>query len=360
MRLFKAWVRIVSGATHTILKIPIAKIKIPEVRARSQFTDEQLEFLKASLGKYGLLSYPIVRPLPDGSFELIDGEHRVKTAQEQGIQEIECLVLQADDRDAAIINILMNVARGQQDPLGIAVAIDKAVKAGMPYEEIAKIFNRSVSWVKFYHSLLELPEEYQQALREGKLTVSHIREAARLQDPYEIDNALRTAINLGWNATTLKHYVDNRLEQLRAHYETCKETGIVTPPPPPEPEKLVKYSQCLICGRMVPRENIYLPATCQDCYQLARYVVQNCGTGNEAMQYIYQALMHYNTFLQMQQQYLIQQQYQQMAPKAPSSQASVGHPPAGPQQPQQQEIPMTPQQKKNAIQHGQGAPESEL
>ena len=111
---------------------------------------------------------------------------------------------------------------------------------------------------------------------------------------------------------------------------------------------------------MVPRENIYLPATCQDCYQLARYVVQNCGTGNEAMQYIYNALMHYNTFLQMQQQYLIQQQYQQMAPKAPSPQASVGHPPAAQAAPQPQQQEMTPQKQRAAIAPSQAEPESEL
>ena len=89
-----------SGAPHKIMKITIDKIVIPEVRARSQFTEEQIQFLKASLGKYGLLSYPIVRPLADGNFELIDGEHRVRTAREQGIEEIECLVLEADDKDA--------------------------------------------------------------------------------------------------------------------------------------------------------------------------------------------------------------------------------------------------------------------
>ena len=348
-----------SGTPHTIVRISVDRIVIPEVRARSQFTEEQLQFLKASLGKYGLLSYPIVRPLQDGNYELIDGEHRVRTAKEQGIEEIECVVLPADDKDAAIINILMNVARGQQDPLGIAIAIDKAVKAGMSYEEIAKIFNRSEQWVKFYHNLLELPEEYQNALREGKLTVSHIREAMRLPDLYEIDNALRTAINLGWNASTLKHYVENRLEQLRAHYESCREAGVVTPPPPPEPEKLVRYSQCLICGRMVPREQIYLPATCSDCYNLVRYVVQNVGTGKEAMNYIYQALMHYNTFLQMQQQYLIQQQYQAMMPKQPSLQPSLGHPPAGPGEMQQEELPMPPQRRRAAIQHEQAELETE-
>jgi len=350
----------VSGNPHTIVKIPVDRVVIPEVRARSQFTEEQLEFLRASLGKFGLLSYPLVRKLPDGSYELIDGEHRIKAAKEKGMNEIEVIVLDADDKDAAIINILMNVARGQQDPLGIAVAIDRALKAGMSYDEIAKVFNRSEQWVKFYHSLLELPEEYQQALRDGRLTVSHIREALRLPDLYEVDAALKTALNLNWNATTLKHYVENRLEQLRAHYETCERTGVIAPPPPPEPEKLVKYTQCLVCGRMVPRDKIVIPTTCEECYTLARYVIQNCGTGEQAMNLIYQALMHYQTFIQMQQQYLIQQQMQKIMMPAQQQTPTQPYPQPFTEQQQPQGLGLPQQQQKRPKLPREHALENEL
>lgn len=291
-----------------IRKIKISDIIIPEVRARSRFTDEQLEFLKQSLGKFGVLSYPIVRPLNNGKYELVDGEHRIKAAREQNLEEVECVVLPADERDAALINILMNAARGTQDPIGIAVAIDKALKAGMSIPEVAKVFNRSEHWVKLYHSLLDLPEVYRKALEEGKLTVSHIREAGRLPDIYELDAALQTALKLNWPASVLKNYVDNRLEQLRVHREQVQATGIETPPPPPEPEKLVKYGQCLICGRMVPRDKLYLPSTCEDCYQLEKYIVSNIGTGKEAMDYIYTAINHYQAYLRYQQQFMAEQQ----------------------------------------------------
>lgn len=295
-----------------VTKIPLDKIVIPERRARSTFTEEQLELLKASMQKFGLVSYPIVRPLEDGRFELIDGEHRIQAAREAGLTEVECLVLPADAKDAAMLNILMNLARGEQDPIGIAIAIDNALKAGASYEEIAKAFNRSEQWVKFYHSLLELPEEYQQALKEKKLTVSHIREALRLPTLEEIDAALQTAMRLNWPVSVLKHYVDNRLEELKRH-QAAVEAGLVEgPPPPPEPERLVKYSQCLICGRMVERERVYLPACCDECYQLAQYAVHLFGTGRDAMTKMYNAAMCYQSFQQQMQQLAMQAAVQQV------------------------------------------------
>jgi len=322
----------------SLRKVKIEDIVIPEVRARSRWTEEQIELLRASLGKFGVLQAPLVRPLPDGKFELIDGENRIKTAKEQGLEEIDVYIVEMDDKDASIANIMLNVARGRQDPIGVAVAIKKALDAGASVEEVAKAFNRTPHWVKFMASLLGLPKEYQKALEEGRLTVSHIREAMRLPDPYEIDAALQTAMRLNWPATVLKNYVDNRLEQLRRHAQTVEETGVATPPPPPEPEKLVKYAQCLVCGRMVPREQIYLPATCKDCYELAQYIVQNVGTGQKAMNFLYQALTNYQAFLHYQQQFMAQKQMEYS-----------GYPPQIPQQSmtdtiQSNQTPQFPQQ----------------
>lgn len=302
----------------SLRRIPIDRITIPEARARSKWTDEQLSFLRASIGRYGILQFPIVRQVSPDSFELIDGESRLKAAREQGLSEIDCYIVDMSPKDAAITNLLMNVARGEQDPMGMAVALKNASDAGMSIEEMAKAVNRSEGWVRFMISLLDLPEIYQEALRDGKLNVSHIREALRLRDPVEIDAALRSAIRLEWTASTLKNYVDNRIDQLEKHAQMVKATGIMAPPPAPEPESLVRYSQCLVCGKMVMKESILLPSTCSDCYNLARYIVTQIGTGQEAMNYIYQAVNHYIAFLTYQQQMFAQQQMAQTGFRPPT------------------------------------------
>lgn len=322
----------------SLVEIPVDSIRIPEERARSRWTEEQLEFLKASLSRFGVVQFPIVRKLPDGSYELIDGENRIRTAKELGQKSIKCYVVGMSDYDAYLLNLLMNVARGEQDPIGMAIALKKAIDSGMSIEDCAKVVNRSEQWVKFMVSLLDLPEVYQEALKEGKLNVTHIKEAMRLPDLYEIDAALQTAIRLNWPASVLKNYVDNRLAQLKAHQRSVEETGVMTPPPPPQPEELVKYSQCLVCGRMVPRQQIYLPATCSDCYQLAQYVVSQVGTGQDGMTYIYNALSHYHAFLQYQQQFMIQKQMEYS-----------GYPPHMPQQPNPNVAPPA-QKPKQAMQ----------
>jgi len=58
------------------MKVDVDKIDVPPERARARYTPEQQAFLRASLGKYGQLSDILVRPLPNGRYELVDGESR--------------------------------------------------------------------------------------------------------------------------------------------------------------------------------------------------------------------------------------------------------------------------------------------
>ncbi|TET11373.1 MAG: chromosome partitioning protein ParB, partial [Candidatus Thorarchaeota archaeon] len=56
------------------MKVKISDIVIPEQRARSSWSEEQKQMLEGAVKEYGQLSDPLVRPLPEGKYELVDGE----------------------------------------------------------------------------------------------------------------------------------------------------------------------------------------------------------------------------------------------------------------------------------------------
>jgi len=269
------------------VKVKVSDIVVPDERARARYTEEQRAFLRASLGKYGQLSDILVRPLSDGRYELVDGESRLKELMEKGAIDVEVKVLHLDDKDASMVNLLMNVARGEQDPMGSSYAISKALESGMSEDDIAAATGHTKDWVRFMHGLQKLPPVYQDALKEGRLLVTHVREALRLPDLNEADAALTAAMDLGWNTAVMHNYVNNRLTEYEAARAKSESMGVPVPPPPPEPARLVKYGQCLIHGGMVPREEIHLPSICTGCYELAKYVTSQFGTGDEGMQAIF-------------------------------------------------------------------------
>lgn len=271
-------------------KIPIDKIKIPEVRADSLMTEEQKEFLRASIEKYGITDPILVRPIEGGFFELIYGKNRVLQAKEQGLAEIDALVSSVSNKDAVMLHLAENLARGKTEPISVAKVLKKAVDSGATEEEIAKNTGHTVGWVKFYLSLLGLPEVYQKAITNGRLSLESLKVCSQLKELNEVDACLSTVVRLGWSSTQAADYVRRRSVELAMAEEKSKELGRPVEAPEPKPEELIAYDECSACKRRFPKGEVMMRILCPDCNNLLEYVLDMCGGPKEAMKEIYKAL----------------------------------------------------------------------
>jgi len=320
-------------------EIEIEKIIIPEQRARATFTDEQWQELKASIEKNGFNIPILVKDNGDGTYELIDGEHRIQIVKEMGWEKIPAVITDADEKKATLLNILANTARGTQNPMDVAEALKRAADAGADIKELASATGHTEFWVKLYLALNDLPDVYKEALRRGDLKVGHIQEAMRLGDSLEVDAALKTVLDLGWSVKVLKYYVDQRLAELEALRQAGQD-GIVAPPPTPEQaEEYVNYGDCMFCHRKHRREELMMPVMCPDCRSLLEYILSQLGDPREALQTCYNALSYYFDMLNQQKK---QQQVQQMISQQPVQQQYTQQP-QYPPQPQPAYQPQVPQ-----------------
>ena len=315
------------------MKVKIEDVVVPEVRASSRLTPEQQAFFEGSVEKYGVLQDILVRPLPDGRHELIAGKTRLDELVKRGASEVEVKVIEADAKDALLMHLAENYARGTVEPISTAKVIQKALDQDTSVEDIAKIFNHKPEWVRFMVGLLKLPPVYQQKLQEGRIKVTHVREALRLPDLKEADAALTAAITHHWTTPVMHNYVNNRLAEYEAARRRSETTGVPVPPPPPEPERLVKYGQCLVHGGMVPREDIHLPSMCSGCYELAKYVTSQCGTGEEGMQRIYKALELQQAWEAQQREFFLREKMRTEPPQTSSLPGEGPGPPRLPERP---------------------------
>src|SRR5919205_4110258 len=64
-----------------------------------------------------MLQPVLVRPRPQGGFELIAGERRWRAARAAGVATVPAVVRQADDRDSLLLALVENVAREQLSPV---------------------------------------------------------------------------------------------------------------------------------------------------------------------------------------------------------------------------------------------------
>lgn len=275
------------------LKIPIEKIKVPPIRASSVMDPDAKEFFDATVKEVGVIQDPVVRPLPDGTYELVAGLSRLKALAANNQTLIDVKVIKVNDLTSTIMHLAENVARGKADPVSIAQVLNKALNEGAKIPDLARALGKSETWIRRTLSLLELPYELHDALRAGRITPSHVYVAARMPTPEETFSALQTAERLEWPSSTLETYVNNRLEEIANAKHQAQEQGIPVAIPEANPLALIQFRQCLTCGYRKETSKISMTYVCEDCLTLIKYITSQLGSSDLAIQTIYAALQNY-------------------------------------------------------------------
>jgi len=144
--------------------IPVDRIRIPEVRASSRFTPEQEAFFKATVERFGVLQPILVRKLEGDEYELIAGLSRLREQQEQGKREVEAMVIETDSKEALLMHLAENLARGQTDPISEGAVFKDYLDKGGTKEELAALTGHRKEYIDFRIALLALPDYLKDAL----------------------------------------------------------------------------------------------------------------------------------------------------------------------------------------------------
>ena len=75
--------------------------------------DAAMQEMTESVKQYGVLVPALVRPKPEGGYEMVAGHRRKKAADLAGLAEIPCIVRQLTDDEATIIMVDSNLQREQ-------------------------------------------------------------------------------------------------------------------------------------------------------------------------------------------------------------------------------------------------------
>jgi ParB family chromosome partitioning protein len=172
-----------AGADGDLLHLPVDAIHPNARQPRRRFEPEATSGLAASLRHQGVLQPIVVRPRPEGGYELVAGERRWRAAREAGLETLPALVREADDRDALLLALVENVARENLSPVEEARAYATLVdEFELSLGEVADHVGRSKPGVSNRLRLLELPEEVLWMLARGDLTEGHARAVLAVSD----------------------------------------------------------------------------------------------------------------------------------------------------------------------------------
>ena len=200
---------------------------------RRNFDDAALAALASSLETRGVLQPVLVRPGPDGRFELIAGERRWRAAQLAGLETIPAIVRARDDAESLELALIENMAREDLNPVEEARACAALVEElGLSREEVGLRIGRSRVAVSNLVRLLDLPDEALELLERGLLSEGHGRALLTANDHAARRRLARSAADEGWSVRTLEQ------RAREANLETAEDEPVRAAPREIHPDQL--------------------------------------------------------------------------------------------------------------------------
>jgi ParB family transcriptional regulator, chromosome partitioning protein len=155
-------------------ELPVSLIKPNPSQPRTKFDPDALAALAASIEATGVVQPLLVRPLPDGSYELVAGERRWRAAQQAGVDKVPAVIRDQAEAERLQAALIENMVREDLNPVEEARACAALVEdLGLTKEELAKRVGRSRPAVSNLIRLLELPDEALEMLESGDLSEGH-------------------------------------------------------------------------------------------------------------------------------------------------------------------------------------------
>ena len=150
---------------------------------RSEWDDTRLDELAQSIKSSGVIQPILVRPKPDGRFEIIAGERRWRAAQRAGLLRVPVVVRDVAEDERLELALIENIQRENLTPIEEARAYKRlSDELRLTQEEIAGRVGRDRATVANYQRLLTLPVEVQADVNAGTLSMGHARAIVGLAD----------------------------------------------------------------------------------------------------------------------------------------------------------------------------------
>ena len=160
---------------------PNAELRLSQIvpnrdQPRKVFDDTALRELADSIAKHGLIQPILVRPMDDGSYQIVAGERRWRASRLAGLEKVPVVIKDMSEGEAAELALIENLQREDLNPVEEAEGYKTLMDTySMTQEQVAQRVGKSRPAVANALRLLGLTEAEKDALAKGEITSGHAR-----------------------------------------------------------------------------------------------------------------------------------------------------------------------------------------
>ena len=185
---------------NSTVKLKISDIEPNRQQPRKEFNEEALTELADSISKHGILQPLLVRPLPDGGYQLVAGERRWRACRMAGVSEVPVVIKELTNSQVMELALIENLQREDlsivEEAEGYKMLMDDY---SFTQDEISKSVGKSRPSITNALRILKLPKEILSLLKENKITAGHARALLSLPDASSQIKTLNKVVKKGLN-----------------------------------------------------------------------------------------------------------------------------------------------------------------
>lgn len=207
-------------AGERILEVNIDQVEANPKQPRKDFSHDALDELIDSIKHYGILQPLLVKKVADNRYRLIAGERRLRAAKVIGLPIVPVIVKDVDEQDNLALSLIENLQRQDLNPMEEAEGLMRLTEEfGLTQEQAAAKVGKKRSTVANLMRLFDLPEEVQNALRAGQITLSHAKVILQATTPAKRKEVFKKIVQGDLSVQTSTRLVPTKVKIRNAELE---------------------------------------------------------------------------------------------------------------------------------------------
>jgi len=175
-----------TGDTSSVT-LRISEIEPNREQPRKYFDEEALTELADSIRQHGVIQPLLVRPMENGTYQLVAGERRWRASRMAGLTEVPVVIKDLSEIEAMELALIENLQRQDLNHIEEAVGFQQLMERySMTQEQVASRVGKSRPAVANALRLLNLPEQVVAMVQSGEVSPGHARALLKLEDEEQI------------------------------------------------------------------------------------------------------------------------------------------------------------------------------
>lgn len=243
--------------------IAVDKIQRPQIIDRIDIDQVEIASLAENIRTQGLLQFPILRPRGD-EYEIVAGDRRILAVKLLEWTEVECVVKEMSDKQAAEIRASENIQRINLSVIEEAkIYKNLHVNHGLALYQIALRMGKSGGTVKRRLDLLKMPTCLQVAMHKKQITYGVAEALWPITEEAALDYYLGFAVDHGVTVTIARQWAgDWKAAQRRIKEENLDPVEALS-----SPAVRPTYIACDLCEGPELIQDLILLRVCRECAQ---------------------------------------------------------------------------------------------